>query len=102
MNLKNAYGDDIASPVGKTIRRVLLKTFKKPGHSFVILEDEATDGFYIQAVPAKAPVEEHGCRVEYHDPSSNKHFAANSVPLEATIALFQQFNRGDEAFRKVI
>lgn len=102
MNLKSAYGDDIPDPDGKTIRRILLKTFKKAGHSFVILEDEEDSGNYIQAVPMDMPAQEHGCRVEYRDSSLRKHFAANSVPLETTITLFQQYNRRDQGFRKAI
>jgi hypothetical protein len=98
--LITGHGEEICEPDDKTIKRVVLKTFKKKEDNFVLIEEQ--DGYYIQARPMSESLDERGCRVEYRDTGISKHFAANSVPIEAVIALLQQYNKGDQNFRKAI
>ena len=100
MILVTGHGDQLSEPDDKIIKRVVLKTFKKKQDNFVIIEEQ--EGNFIQARPMGESIDESGCRFEYRDSIIGKHFAANNVPVETVIAVFQQFNRGDQAFRKAI
>jgi len=99
--LETGHGEIIEKPDDKAIKRIVAKTFKKKEHNFVIISHE--DGtLYMQSRPMSESIDEQGCRFEYRDSNLRKHFAANNVPVETVISVFQQFNRGDQDFRKAV
>lgn len=102
MNLINADGDSVWQPDDETMRRMMLEAFARDDDNFIILEENASGEHYLQAVPMNDPIGRITHRVEYRDALAQRHFAAENVSLEATIALFEQYKRGDQDFRNAL
>jgi hypothetical protein len=100
MILETGQGEFIPEPDDKSIKRIVLKTFKKKEDNFVVINDENEN--YIQARPMSESIDELGCRFEYRDSNIQKHFAASNVPQETVTAVLQKYNRGDQKFRKAV
>ena len=102
MNLINADGDSVWQPDDQTLRRLILQAFARDDDNFIILEENDSGEHYLQAAPMNDPLGRTTYRVEYRDALAQRHFAAENVPLETTIALFEQYKRGDQNFRSAL
>lgn len=102
MNLINADGDSVWQPDDQTLRQMIIAALARDADNFIILEENQSGEHYLQAVPMDDAMDKSRCRVEYRDALAQRHFAADNVPLETTIALFEQYKRGDQNFRSAV
>ena len=95
MRLETEDGPAVEEPTGEQIRETLTGLSGRPG-AFAILTRQDRPLEYLQTAG-----ENHQFVVEYHEGRKHCRAEADVLPLEEVAALFEAYNRGDEAWREM-
>ena len=93
MRLETEDGPAVEEPTGEQIREALSGLTGR-ADSFAILTRRDRPLEYLQTAG-----ENHEFVVEYHEGRKHYRAEADVLPLEKVAALFEAYNRGDEAWR---